>query len=137
MIYVVWKPMIDICRFGQSNYNTTSNRRTSSIKQQQSMEIIFIRTISSIFDYSKQIGTIKYFGSVPFGVNLWYGIELDEPTGKHDGCVGGIRYFTCPPNRGTLFHIKFHILLLFFRDFRTTLILTKTNTNTFFTWTWA
>ncbi|CAF3992105.1 unnamed protein product, partial [Rotaria sp. Silwood1] len=45
-------------------------------------------------------GTIKYFGNVPFGVNRWYGIELDEPTGKHDGCIGGIRYFTCPPNRG-------------------------------------
>ena len=46
------------------------------------------------------MGTIKYFGTVPFGVNLWYGVELDEPTGKHDGCVGGVRYFTCPPNRG-------------------------------------
>lgn len=46
------------------------------------------------------MGTIKYFGSVPFGVNLWYGIELDEAAGKHDGCVGGVRYFTCPSNRG-------------------------------------
>ncbi|CAM4812542.1 unnamed protein product [Rotaria magnacalcarata] len=49
---------------------------------------------------NNKTGTIKYFGSVPFGVNLWYGVELDEPTGKHDGCIGGIRYFTCPPNRG-------------------------------------
>ncbi|CAF0741452.1 unnamed protein product [Rotaria sordida] len=49
---------------------------------------------------NNKTGTIKYFGSVPFGVNLWYGIELDESTGKHDGCIGGIRYFTCPPNRG-------------------------------------
>ncbi|CAF2773039.1 unnamed protein product [Rotaria sp. Silwood2] len=49
---------------------------------------------------NNKTGTIKYFGSVPFGVNLWYGIELDESIGKHDGCIGGIRYFTCPPNRG-------------------------------------
>ncbi|CAF0920095.1 unnamed protein product [Rotaria sp. Silwood1] len=49
---------------------------------------------------NNKTGTIKYFGNVPFGVNRWYGIELDEPTGKHDGCIGGIRYFTCPPNRG-------------------------------------
>ena len=25
---------------------------------------------------------------------------MDEATGKHDGCVGGVRYFTCPPNKG-------------------------------------
>ncbi|UJR36394.1 hypothetical protein I4U23_029117 [Adineta vaga] len=49
---------------------------------------------------NNKIGTVKYFGAVPFGVNLWYGIELDEPTGKHDGCVGGTRFFTCPPNKG-------------------------------------
>ncbi|CAF1147699.1 unnamed protein product [Adineta ricciae] len=49
---------------------------------------------------NSKIGTVKYFGAVPFGVNLWYGIELDEPTGKHDGCVGGTRYFTCPANKG-------------------------------------
>ncbi|CAF3640525.1 unnamed protein product [Adineta steineri] len=49
---------------------------------------------------NNKIGTVRYFGSVPFGVNLWYGIELDEPYGKHDGCVGGIRYFTCAENKG-------------------------------------
>lgn len=60
-----------------------------------------------------QLGTVRYHGSVPFGVNLWYGIELDEPTGKHDGCVGGVRYFSCPPNRG------FSLTSLFLRSQRT------------------
>lgn len=61
------------------------------------------------------MGTVKYFGSVPFGVNLWYGVELDEPSGKHDGCVGGVRYFTCPANRG--FIVLFLLIEIFFSIF--------------------
>ena len=27
-------------------------------------------------------------------------MELDQPVGKNDGTVSGIRYFTCQPNHG-------------------------------------
>uniref|UniRef100_G3TSW1 CAP-Gly domain containing linker protein 3 n=1 Tax=Loxodonta africana TaxID=9785 RepID=G3TSW1_LOXAF len=45
-------------------------------------------------------GIVRFYGKTDFAPGYWYGIELDQPTGKHDGSVFGVRYFTCPPKHG-------------------------------------
>jgi dynactin complex subunit len=47
-----------------------------------------------------KIGTLCYIGTVKFAQGLFYGVELDEPEGKHDGQVNDIRYFQCKTNHG-------------------------------------
>ena len=35
-----------------------------------------------------------------FSYNRWYGVELDDPVGRHDGTVQGVRYFAANDNHG-------------------------------------
>lgn len=51
---------------------------------------------------AKMPGVLRYLGTVHFVEGIWCGVELDEAEGLHDGMVQGIRYFTCPPNKGVL-----------------------------------
>ncbi|XP_077421377.1 CAP-Gly domain-containing linker protein 3 [Vanacampus margaritifer] len=45
-------------------------------------------------------GIVRYFGKTDFAPGLWFGVELDQPSGKHDGSVFGVRYFSCLPKYG-------------------------------------
>lgn len=38
-----------------------------------------------------KIGTLRYAGTVKFAPGWFYGVELDEPEGKHDGQVNDFR----------------------------------------------
>lgn len=45
-------------------------------------------------------GFIAYLGETKFAPGEWAGVVLDEPVGKNDGSVAGVRYFQCEAKRG-------------------------------------
>ncbi|XP_022667007.1 CAP-Gly domain-containing linker protein 1-like isoform X2 [Varroa destructor] len=45
-------------------------------------------------------GYIQFIGETKFAPGDWAGVVLDEPIGKNDGAVSGVRYFQCEPRRG-------------------------------------
>ncbi|KAG0219888.1 Kinesin protein 1B [Mortierella sp. NVP41] len=45
-------------------------------------------------------GYLRFVGPTEFKSGTWAGIELDTPTGKNDGSVGGVTYFQCRPKCG-------------------------------------
>lgn len=48
----------------------------------------------------QRTGVVQFYGKTSFAPGFWLGIELDKPSGKNDGSVGGVRYFSCPPKHG-------------------------------------
>ncbi|KAE8289621.1 CAP-Gly domain-containing linker protein 4 Restin-like protein 2 [Larimichthys crocea] len=48
----------------------------------------------------QRTGVVQFYGKTSFAPGLWLGIKLDKPSGKNDGSVGGVRYFSCPPKHG-------------------------------------
>lgn len=45
-------------------------------------------------------GYVQFIGGTQFAPGQWAGIVLDEPIGKNDGSVTGVRYFQCEDLRG-------------------------------------
>lgn len=52
-----------------------------------------------------QSGMLRFYGTTEFAGGTFAGVELDDPLGKNDGSIGGIRYFTCPAKHGTPLNI--------------------------------
>ncbi|KAE9535565.1 hypothetical protein AGLY_007466 [Aphis glycines] len=47
-----------------------------------------------------KLGILRYRGATQFAPGEWCGIELDDPLGKNNGTVEGIKYFECEDKFG-------------------------------------
>ncbi len=55
---------------------------------------------TSAQDKKQRYGVLRFVGEPEFSDGTWCGVVLDQPQGKNNGSVHGIRYFTCEPNYG-------------------------------------
>ncbi|EKM61655.1 uncharacterized protein PHACADRAFT_112443 [Phanerochaete carnosa HHB-10118-sp] len=51
--------------------------------------------IGAVVEIPAGRGFVRFCGPTSFSAGKWVGVELEEPTGKNDGTVQGVRYFTC------------------------------------------
>ncbi|KAF3701490.1 CAP-Gly domain-containing linker protein 3 Cytoplasmic linker protein 170-related 59 kDa protein [Channa argus] len=89
---------IDLSRI-TSKINTGFRSRTPSASSSV-CEGPDVRLGERVLVVGQRTGVVQFYGSTSFAPGLWLGIELDTPSGKNDGSVGGVRYFTCPPKHG-------------------------------------
>lgn len=76
-----------------SEYIENSRKIAESIK-------VGSRCSVQLSNQPEKRGVVSYVGETKFRPGYWIGITYDEPVGKNDGSVEGVRYFTCMEKYG-------------------------------------
>ncbi|XP_014343317.1 CAP-Gly domain-containing linker protein 4 isoform X4 [Latimeria chalumnae] len=74
-------------------------KRAPSVGSVQSDEVD-IQVGDRVLVAGQRTGIVRFYGKTNFAPGFWYGVELDKPSGKNDGSVRGVQYFTCTPQHG-------------------------------------
>ncbi|KAM6973297.1 CAP-Gly domain-containing linker protein 4 [Aplochiton taeniatus] len=59
-----------------------------------------VRPGERVLVVGQRTGVVRFRGKTNFAPGFWLGIELDMPSGKNDGSVSGVKYFSCLPKHG-------------------------------------
>ncbi|KAK2102821.1 CAP-GLY domain-containing linker protein 1 [Saguinus oedipus] len=81
---------------------TISSEKASSTPSSENQEefVDDFRVGERVWVNGNKPGFIQFLGETQFAPGQWAGIVLDEPIGKNDGSVAGVRYFQCEPLKG-------------------------------------
>lgn len=81
---------------------TTSSEKASNAPSSEAQEefVDDFRVGERVWVNGNKPGFIQFLGETQFAPGQWAGIVLDEPIGKNDGSVAGVRYFQCEPLKG-------------------------------------
>ncbi|XP_047467675.1 CAP-Gly domain-containing linker protein 4-like isoform X2 [Mugil cephalus] len=85
---------------GTTTLNTAGLRSRTPSGSSSLCEGSDVRLGERVLVVGQRTGVVQFYGKTSFAPGLWLGIELDKPSGKNDGSVGGVRYFSCPPKHG-------------------------------------
>ncbi|KAK9390504.1 CAP Gly-rich domain-containing protein [Lipomyces mesembrius] len=104
---LAWKKRNQLGRFAE----TASDRDKVSNKAQVEARRIHVGKRCRVVEPSERRGIVKFVGRVPelqsAGTEeddaVWVGVDFDEPVGKNDGTMQGVKYFEARKNHGSFF----------------------------------
>ncbi len=94
-----------------SQMTTASQKEQAQIQLKQQMESLpdwvkeNAHVIVSTNSVMNKPGYIRYIGPTNFAHGVWIGVELEQAYGKNDGSLKGVRYFTCPEDKGVFVRV--------------------------------
>ncbi|XP_054573593.1 kinesin-like protein KIF13B isoform X2 [Eptesicus fuscus] len=87
---------------GSSAGQTLEKLEVSSDSEEASEVPEWLREGEYVTVGANKGGIVRYIGPTDFQEGTWVGVELDLPSGKNDGSIGGKQYFKCNPGYGLL-----------------------------------
>ncbi|KAK6509559.1 hypothetical protein TWF481_004297 [Arthrobotrys musiformis] len=100
---LAWKKRNQLGRFDPTQATTAESKQAEEEKEVEDKGIkVGARCIVGEFEAGRR-GEVAYVGlveKIPQG-GVWVGVRLDEPTGKNNGSIDGVRFFEAGSNHGT------------------------------------
>lgn len=95
---LAWKKNQKLGRF-DPNAPSHEEAKLAALEQEIQQRGIAVDKRCRVGGNDARRGTIKYVGEVkeiPGSLGPWVGVHLDEPVGKNDGSISGVRYWGEP-----------------------------------------